>query len=89
MPTQMAHFQCIIADDIVEKNVMIMKWETAWCKQAKAANTIPKKSPGPEESPPQEHRISVCLTQVCHEPAQQMNPSKPPKPQVWNSNSSQ
>ena len=74
------YFQDVITNDILAKNGMIMKWQGTWCKPAKVkpsstpntTNTTPEKPPTPE------HKISVWLTQVCHELAQQIDPSNPP-----------
>ena len=86
------YFPPIVTDDIVANNVTIMKWQAAWCKLGKvktssipdaatsnAPSTTSKKTPALEKSPTPKHRISVWLTQVCHELTLQINPSKPPK----------
>ena len=85
------YFWDVVTNDILAKNEMIMKWQGTWCKPAKVkpsstpntANTTPEKPPTPE------HKISVWLTQVCHELAQQIDPSNPPRAHVWNSDGSQ
>ena len=78
------YFPPIVTDDIVANNVTITKWQAAWCKPAKvktssipdtatlnAPSTTSEKTPALEKPPTPEHRISVWLTQVCHELALQ------------------
>ena len=95
------YFWGIITDDILANNVAIMKWKAAWCKPTKvepsstpnattpntanpnAASTTPGKPPTPE------HKMSVWLTQVCHELTQQIGTSNLPQACVWNSDGSQ
>ena len=70
------YFWDVVTNDILAKNVMIMKWQGTWCKptKVKPSSTPNTTNTTPEKPPTPKHKISVWLTQVCHKLTQQIDP---------------